>query len=101
MTEAGRCKRESPRRIERTAGGNATQQITVGIEHIDHTQPFAVHIVYFIRTLLRVSYVNIAINGLNAEGTEPRRNVRIDEFSGNLYRRKLTVEHIDFAVVKI
>src|SRR5258708_14503130 len=77
--EGIRRTRDAPGRIERSAADQASQQMAVGIEHIDESVALACDIVVLLRVLLRESDEEIAIDVRDAEGRVARRDPRILE----------------------
>src|SRR6266478_5085247 len=77
--EGVRGARLAPRRIERTPRGEAPQQVTVGIEHVDETVTFACDIVVLLCILQRVRHKEITVDGADAERCVSGRNVWIGE----------------------
>src|SRR6202035_2745067 len=71
--------RHSPRRIERPAAGEASQQMAVGVEDIDKAVTRTGYIVMLFCILLGIADEEIAIDVLDAERREAGRNVRIRE----------------------
>src|SRR5215475_2134913 len=77
--------RDAPRRIQRPLAREAPQQLPVGVEHVDKAMARPRHVVAFVLTLLRVGDEEIAVDGLDTERREPRRQLRIGEVALNLH----------------
>src|SRR5579862_6106897 len=59
---------DAPRRIERPAADQASQQMAVSIEHVDKAVALARYVVVLLRVLHRVRHEEIAIDIRYAEG---------------------------------
>src|SRR5580692_1146042 len=66
--EGIRHTRDAPRRIERPAADQASQQMAISIEHVDKAVALAWHVVVLLRVLHRVRHEEIATDIRYAEG---------------------------------
>src|ERR1700694_4711730 len=72
---------DAPRRIERPAADQASQQMSVGIEHIDKAAAGTGRIVVLVRFLFRISDEEIATEVRYAEGRVAGRDPRVLEIA--------------------
>src|SRR5262249_20404074 len=91
----------SPRRVERALAGEAFYQHTVGVKDVNEAAPGAGGVILLLGVLLRVSDVQLAVDGRNAEGREARRQMLVSEHASRADRLELRVEHIHCSGVEV
>src|SRR5258705_10625495 len=92
---------QSPRRVQCAAGGDATDQLSVGVEHVDQAEPTAGHFVVLVGVLLGVGHVQVALQVLYAERCIARRQFRVDKGACPSDGMERIVEDVDPGGVKI
>ncbi len=101
--EANWREGDSPRRVERAAGGDALYEVALGVEEVDEADACARGYEALRGVLFGVGHREIALDIVDAEGREARGDLRIGERARQLGvgRLKGGVEDIDFAGVDI
>src|SRR5262245_6613299 len=94
-----RCDHQAPRRVERAMRREASEQIALGIEDTHETMPRARLIVVLVRLLQRKGHEQVAVDGLDAEGSKTlvgeRTISRQHRVGEGLDEIELTIEHLD------
>src|SRR4029453_10942327 len=76
------CQCQPPGRIEFTRGRDALNQVAVQIISVDETIPRSRYVVFRVRVLKRVSYVQSVANRLNPKWGKACRKIWIGEVPG-------------------